>query len=115
MNYKTLFLGLFLFLVGQIGAWYQTNSQFISTWAKNNPWILTLVGVPVSYLYIKATEYIAFTFDGQIWPTRLLGFSMGILSFTCLTYIHLNEGITLKTGVILILATLILIIQVFWK
>lgn len=115
MNLRHLFLGLFLFLLGQIGAWYQTNSQFLSVWAKNNPWIIALMGIPVSLVYIKATEYIALTFDGQIWPTRLLGFAMGILAFTCLTYIHLNEGITLKTGVILILASLIVLTQVFWK
>jgi len=115
VNYKTLFLGLFLFLLGQIGAWYQTNGQFISVWMKNNPLFVSLIGIPVSLFYIKATEYIALTFDGEIWPTRLLGFSMGILSFTYLTYLHLNEGVNLKTGVILILATVIVLIQVFWK
>ena len=115
MNYKTLFLGMLLFLLGQIGAWYQTNGQFISTWIKNNPLAMALIGIPVSLLYIKATEYIAFTFDGQLWPTRLIGFSMGILSFVFLTYYHLNEGVNLKTGIILFLATLIVVIQVFWK
>jgi len=115
MNYRVLFLGLLLFLLGQIGAWYQTNGQFISNWVKSNPLVVSLLGIPVSLLYIKATEYITLSFDHQIWPARLLGFAMGILSFSFLTYYHLNEGITLKTGIILFLATLILLIQVFWK
>lgn len=115
MNYRLLLWGMLAFLLGQIGAWYQTNGQFISTWMKNNPWLVALIGIPVSYCYIKATEYTALAFDGSLWPSRLIGFAMGILSFSFLTYYYLNEGITLKTGVILILATLILIIQVFWK
>ena len=115
MNYKLLFWGMVLFLLGQIGAWYQTNGQFFSTWAKNNPFIMAILGIPVSLLYIKATEYIVMTFDGELWPSRLLGFSMGILAFSSLTYLHLNEGVNLKTGVILILAIMIVLIQVFWK
>jgi hypothetical protein len=116
MNYKTLFLGMFLFLFGQVAAWYQTNGQFISKWFKDNPFLTILIfAFPVGYAYIEATRLIASTFDGQVWPTRLLGFAMGILAFSFLTYFHLNEGITLKTGVILILATLIILIQVFWR
>jgi hypothetical protein len=53
--------------------------------------------------------------NGELWPVRIVGFVTGILGFTVLTYIHLNEGITLKTGVILTLATVIVLLQVFWK
>ena len=116
MNNKSLILGLILFLVGQVGAWYQTNGQFISNWFKQHPfWTVAIFAFPVGYAYIEATRLIAEAFGGAIWPTRLLGFSMGILSFTILTYFHLGETITLKTGTILILALTIVLLQIFWK
>ena len=116
MNYKALFIGLGLFLIGQVLAWYQTNGQFISTWIKEHPILTAAIGgVPVGYSYILATTYIVGAFDGAVWPSRLLGFAMGILAFTILTLIHMNESITLKTGIVLILALSIILIQVLWK
>ena len=116
MNYKALFLGLLFFLLGQIVAWYQTNGQFISEWMKSNPfWVALVLGVPIGWSYILATQYTVEAFGGVLWPTRLLGFAMGIFSFTFLTYYHLNEGLTLKTIVTLCLATTIVLIQILWK
>ena len=116
MNYKALFIGLGLFLLGQVLAWYQTNGQFISTWIKEHPILVAAIGgIPVGYSYILGTTYLVQAFDGAVWPSRLLGFSMGILAFTTLTLIHLGEAITLKTSVVLILALTIILIQVLWK
>jgi hypothetical protein len=116
MNTRALLAGLGLFLLGQILAWYQTNGQFISVWIKEHPLLTALIGgVPVGYSYILATQYTVAAFDGAVWPSRLLGFAMGILAFTTLTLIHLGEAITLKTSVVLILALSIILIQVLWK
>lgn len=116
MNYKALFLGLLFFLFGQVVAWYQTNGQFIFEWFKSNPfWVALILGVPIGWSYILATQYTVEAFDGVLWPTRLLGFAMGIFSFTFLTYLHLNEPINLKTTITLVLATTIVLIQVLWK
>ena len=115
MNYKALILGSFLFLLGQVMVWYQINSQFLSNWVKERPIIMSLLGVPISYIYIYATYYTVQAFDGSLWPQRLIGFSMGMISFAFLTYIHLNETLTPKTLVTLGLATAIVLIQVLWK
>jgi hypothetical protein len=116
MNTRALLAGLGLFLLGQILAWYQTNGQFISIWIKEHPFLTALIGgIPVGYSYILATQYTVAAFDGAVWPSRLLGFSMGILAFTTLTLIHLGEAINFKTSVILILALLIVLLQIFWK
>ena len=69
----------------------------------------------MGYSYILATQYTVAAFDGAVWPSRLLGFSMGILAFTTLTLIHLGEAINFKTSVILILALFIVLLQIFWK
>lgn len=116
MNYKLFISGMLLFLLGQTLAWYQTNGQFISQWAKDHPILVAAIaGVPVGYSYILGTTYLVQAFGGEVWPSRLLGFSMGILAFTILTLIHLGEGVNLKTSVILMLAVLIILIQILWK
>lgn len=116
MDYKALFLGLFFFLVGQVLAWYQTNGQFISTWIKDHPILIAAIGgIPVGYSYILGTQYTVQAFNEEVWPSRLLGFAMGIIAFTILTLIHLNEGLTLKTIITLCLATAVVLIQIMWK
>jgi len=116
VKFKELLIGALLFFTGQVIAWYQTNGQFISPWIKKHPVLIsTIVGIPIGILYIYGTKYVAEYSNGELWPVRIVGFVTGILGFTLLTYIHLDEGINLKTGVILTLATVIVLLQVFWK
>jgi len=111
-----LLLGLLCFLVGQIIIWYQTNGQFISTWAKEHPVAMAAIfSFPISYTFIYGTKYIVEHFDGQLWPGRLIGFGIGAMCFAILTFAHMGEGITMKTGVSLILATTLVLVQLFWK
>jgi hypothetical protein len=114
-NVSKLITGTLLFLLGQILVWYQINGQFLSVWVKKNPLIISLLGIPISYLYIIATDHLVTAFDGELWPQRLIGFSMGMIAFAFLTWFHLNQAITLKTAVTLTLAFTIVLIQVFWK
>ena len=116
MNYKEIFIGTCIFIITQSLAWYQTNGQFISSWIKENPLITSaLFGIPVGMGYIYGTTYIVSGFGGTLWASRILGFITGILTFTILTFVHVNETITLKTGVILLLMRAIVLLQIFWK
>ena len=115
VNLGKLLLGSLLFLVGQILVWYQINGQFLSEWIKKNPIAISLLGIPISYTYIYATRHLVTAFDGELWPQRLIGFALGMISFAFLTWFHLDEQITLKTAVTLFLAVLIVFIQIFWK
>ena len=114
-NITKLVTGTLLFLLGQVLVWYQINGQFLSEWIKKHPLIMSLMGVPISFIYIYATQYTTEAFDGDLWPQRLIGFSMGMIAFAILTFIHLNQGITMKTAVTLALATAIVVIQIVWK
>ncbi len=76
---------------------------------------MVLIGIPISFLLIKFTKYSAAAFDGQIWPGRLIGFGVGIIVFTTMSWILMKEPINLKTIVCLVLAVMILIVQIFWK
>ena len=110
-----LITGTLLFLFAQILVWYQINGQFLSDWIKSHPLIMSLMGIPISYLYIVATKDLVIAFDGELWPQRLIGFAMGMIAFAFLTWFHLNETLTAKTAVTLALAAAIVLIQVFWK
>lgn len=110
-----LILCVLTFLLVQILTWFQLNGQFIWKWFENNVFLLCLFGVPISWLYIEATRLGFIAFDELIWPARLIGFGLGILSFAVCANIFLGEGLTSKTVISLILATILVCIQVFWK
>lgn len=95
--------------------WFQTNGQFIWTWAKDNPFIMAMWGLPISYILIMATKYIVEGFGGMLWPGRLLGFGSGMIVMALFTWWFMEEGINLKTFTSLLLATSLVLVQVFWK
>ena len=110
-----LILCVSTFLLVQLFTWFQLNGQFVWPWFKNNVFLLCLFGLPISWLYIEATRLGFIAFDGLIWPGRLLGFAMGMLTFAVCANVFLGEGLNTKTVVSLILATALTLIQVFWK
>jgi len=114
-NIIELIRGTLLFLLGQILVWYQINGQFLTEWIKERPLTMSLLGVPISFIYIYATKDLVNAFNGDLWPQRLIGFSMGMIAFAFLTWIHFQQAITLKTAVTLALATAIVVIQIVWK
>ena len=107
---------MMLFLIGQSLIWFQTNGQFVWPWFKRNPIAVAVIGGSViSYIFIKATYLVASYYDGQLWPGRFIGFTLGILSFSILTYLIMGEGLNTKTIISLILAILLICVQIFWK
>ena len=110
-----LILCISTFLLVQLITWFQLNGQFFSSWFKDNVFILCLLGVPISWLYIEATRLGFIAFDGLIWPGRLLGFAAGMFTFAICANLFMGEGLTNKTIVSLILATILTCIQIFWK
>lgn len=93
----------------------QLQSQFFWKWAKEHPILVSFFGFPISILFIKFTQYSNEYFNGQTWPGRLIGFSMGAIVFAILSNLIMNEPLTMKTITCLILASFILLIQFFWK
>ena len=114
MNNNVL-IGLLMYFITHIIIWFQVNGQFVWPWAKANPWLMSALGLPISYVLIIATKYIVAGFDGLLWPGRLVGFGSGMIVMAILTWCVLGEGISTKTLVSLALATTLVFIQVFWK
>jgi len=115
-NWNGLIWGIVLLALGQSLIWIQTNGQFVWKWVDKNPLIMSIgLGIPISYMFIKATRYVVDHFDGSLWPSRFIGFAIGIFTFTLLTYFFKGEGINYKTATCLLLALSIISIQLFWK
>lgn len=112
---KNLLLGLLLIVIAQIGAWIQQFAPMKWPWFKENTWAsVLLIGVPISYFFIWGAQYLYSEFS-SVWSVRLIQFSVGILVVLLLTYFVLNEGLSLKTILSLILAFGIILIQVLIK
>jgi hypothetical protein len=111
-----LAIAIVCYLVGQIIVWFTTNAQFLSKWAADHPWFMSLViSGPTTYLFLIGTKYSAEYFDGMLWPGRFIGFGLGMIAFASLTYFIMNEGMNMKTIISMALATILVAVQIFWK
>lgn len=111
-----LVAGLMVMFLTQSIAFVQTNGQFLWPWFKKNPYTVSvLFGFVISVGFITAAKLLVEYHDGELWPARIYSFTIGVVSFAILAFLLRGEAITLKTGVCLLLATVIMFIQVFWK
>jgi hypothetical protein len=101
-----------VFLIAQTLAWLQINGQFIWPWVRQHQLAVSFVGVPISYLLMWASDLAYEGMDSKLWPGRFMAFAIGMVVFTILTSTLLGEGLTVKSGLSLFLALLILILQV---
>jgi len=111
---KNLFIALALISVSQVIVYLQLQGQFFSTWIKTHPLTVSLLGIPISLILIEYTKRSAMYFQGEVWPGRLIGYAVGIIVFTILSYTIFNEPLSTKTIICLILSSIIVAIQVFF-
>ncbi len=109
-------LGIIYFLVGNIFAWFQFNSQFVWEWWKDKPIVANLIfAIPMGMCFWYAVKHIVLSTD-QLWSSKLIGFGVSNIVFGIMTYIFLKESVmTAKTLTCLFLASVIIAIQIFWK
>ncbi len=109
MKIGYLLLGILIFTFAQVGTWFQTNYQFYNEWVSKNIFYMSLLGIPISILYIYSTKYVGIAFNFQLWPIRLIGFAIGIFVFSFLTWKIGGQSLNIKNGVCLALAFIILL------
>ena len=115
MNIPSLITGILYFLLAHIIVFFQLNGQFKWSWFKEHEWVMALIGIPISFLYIWGTKYTVQGLDGLLWPTRFIGFGIGMIIYAFLVSYFFNEGMNAKTAVSLLLAILLIFIQVGWR
>jgi len=110
-----LLIGVLYGILGQIFSFLQLQGSVKYGWFQKYPIIILLSAVPSAWFYIKSVENLVHWGNGELWPSRLIGFGIGIIIFVSLSWILFKEPITLKTLTCLLLAASILLIQIFWK
>ena len=107
--------GIIYGIIAQVITFLQLQGQVKIEWIKNNTWFGVLMGIPISYLFMMSVKYFVLAYNGQIWPSRLIGFGIGVAVFTIMSYYIFKEPLTLKTLICLGLGICIILIQIFWK
>ena len=110
-----LLMGIFYGILGQIFSFMQLQGSVKYNWFQKYPILVLISAIPSTWLYIKSVEHLVAWGDGQLWPSRLIGFGIGIIIFVTLSMILFKEPLTLKTITCLLLAASILLVQIFWK
>jgi multidrug transporter EmrE-like cation transporter len=110
-----LIIGILYGIVAQILTFLQLQGNIKWGFLQKYPILTLLSAVPLSYMFLKSVEHIVKSFNGEIWPSRLIGFSIGIIVFAFMSYLIFKEPITLKTVICLILGMIILAIQILWR
>lgn len=107
--------GILWGLAAQITTFLQLQGQLKYDFLKQNTWFTVLMGIPISFMFMQSVKNFVLAFNGQIWPSRLLGFGIGVVVFTVMSELLFKEPFTTKTGICLFLGLCIIAIQVFWK
>ena len=82
---------------------------------QQNEWLIYLSGIPAAFAFYKSVHYFADYYKGDMWPGRLLGFAIGVVVFSALSWLIFKEGVSLKTTVCIILSCIIIAVQALWK
>lgn len=116
MDVLKLLQGSGLLFIAQALVWFQMYGVMKIDWLKDNKtWFVYAIALPITFLFIHAIRLCTEAFNGDMYPSRFLTFTLGVLSFAFLTWFFNSEGITMKIGVSLALAFCIILIQIFWK
>ena len=110
-----LIIGILYGLIAQIFTFLQLQGGIKYHWNQKYPILILLVSIRISWLFIRSVGHIVNAYNGELWPSRLIGFVVGVFVFSILSSILFKEPITWKTIVCLILAAIILLIQIFFK
>lgn len=108
--------GILYFMLGNIVAWFQFNSQFVWPWWKDRPLLAQIIfAIPMGLCFWHAAKHIVED-GGQLWTSKLVGFGVSNLVFSILTYAMMKESMfTLKTIICLVLGLIIMFIQIYFK
>ena len=102
-------------LIAQILTFIQLQGQMKYDFLKNNLWFTAFLGVPISLLFMFSVRNLVTAYNGEMWPSRLIGFGIGVVTFAIMSHLMFREPINTKTLICLGLGVCIILIQIFWK
>jgi len=115
MVVQNFIYGVLYGIIGQVLSFIQLQAGIKWGWTQKYGVLLMFLGLPISWAFMRSVQNFITAFDGQIYPSRILGFAVGIIMFAIMGWFLFREGISLKTGICLLLSLVIILIQVLWK
>jgi len=109
-----LFYGIGLFVIGQIMAWFQSNSGIIAEENATKAMLFAACFAPITTLAFAYGTKLMYAEMDSLWSIRFITFGIGYLIFIPLTWYFLGEEMfTAKNGISLLLCLMLLLIQAF--
>ena len=112
MKSHYILITILLFFFNNIVIWYQLNGQLV--WPFWKTWkgitVTLLMALPITALFWLATKW-GYQGFGNLWAVRFMGFATSMMTFPIMTWLYLGETITLKTGMTIGLAVIIMLLQ----
>jgi hypothetical protein len=115
MDYSKIFLGILFGIIGQVGTFCQLQVSYKLGWYEKYPLVVILFSIPLGWFYILSVNNFIQGFGGQIWPSRLVGFGVGVIVFTLMSHFIFKEQLDIKNATCLLLGFTIVLIQLFVK
>ena len=113
MDFNKIFLGILFGIIGQVGTFTQLQASYKFGWYEKYPLAVLLASVPLGWCYIQSVNSFISGFGGQIYPSRLIGFAVGIVVFVFMSSVIFHEPLTTKNILSILLAFVIVLIQIF--
>ena len=66
MQIRYIVLAVLFFSIGQSMAWMQMNAPILWSSFNRYKWILILLGIPVTWIFMTATQYAVSGFEGNL-------------------------------------------------
>jgi len=113
---SSIYIAVLSVILANVLVWFQLNGQFKWEWFKNNELLIaTIFALPISWLYIQYQKNAFVVFKESLWSIRLIGFSIGLIVFSIMTWAFSKEVLTMKHLICIGLAFLIIGIQTLVK
>jgi len=112
---SNLVSGIVYGIVAQILTFLQLQGSVKYNWYNKYPIPVLLCAIPISWLFIKSVDNFIMAYNGEIFPSRIFGFCIGIIIFIIMGKLLFHESINLKSALCILLSFIIILIQIFFK
>lgn len=110
-----LIYGILWGVLAQATVFLQLQGSLKLPILKDNFLAALMLGIPISFFFMKSVKNLVIFSGGKIWPSYIIGFTIGTAVFAILSAVAFGEHLNAKTLVCLLLCLAIVLIQILWK
>lgn len=110
-----MFYGILFGIFGQILSFLQLQASSKYGWNEKYPYLVLLTSIPIGFFFIRSVHHLVLAFKGEIFPSRLIGFAVGIAVFILMSKFLFNENLNPRNIICIALSICIVAIQIWWR